>query len=357
MDVADAFAGMAVAKTTAIRAGLVEGMLRRATPLEAKYLLKLMLGDMRIGVKQSLVEEAIAAAAGAPVEAVRRAVMLEADLAGAVRRAFAGTLDEARMRLFHPLGFMLASPVETPEEAVERFAEKPAKVKKGRKKKGAGTEEDVESSVEGAEATTGPSTRVAHMVQDDNSVETRSPSIEAFLEDKYDGMRAQVHCGDSGQPGRVAIYSRNREDVTESFPELEEAFAQVQPEHDGALIFDGEILGWDLTQARALPFAVLGQRIGRKRVSNEWRQLVPVVFMAFDLMYAGGDLLLELPLRERRNWLEAVVERLVERAVSPLIVDERARDPQAVLFAAAESKAVERLMISPLASGGVDGRY
>ncbi len=140
MEVADAFAGMAVAKTTAIRAGLVEGMLRRATPLEAKYLLKLMLGDMRIGVKQSLVEEAIAVAAGVAVEAVRRAVMLEADLAGAVRRAFAGTLGEARMRLFHPLGFMLASPVETPEEAVERFTEKPVKevaatVKKGRRQR------------------------------------------------------------------------------------------------------------------------------------------------------------------------------------------------------------------------------
>src|ERR1700678_2406302 len=137
-DVADAFAGMAVAKTTAIRAALVEGMLRKATPLEAKYLLKLMLGDMRIGVKQSLVEEAIAVAANASVEAVRRAVMLEADLAGAVRRAFAGKLGEARMRLFHPLGFMLASPVETPEEAVERFTEKPAKEKKPVAKRGEG---------------------------------------------------------------------------------------------------------------------------------------------------------------------------------------------------------------------------
>ena len=127
-EVSEAFARMAVAKTTAIRAALVEGLLRRATPLEAKYLLKLMLGDMRIGVKQSLVEEAIAAAAGATVEAVRRAVMLEADLSGATERAFAGTLSEARMRLFHPLGFMLASPVETPEEAVERFTEKPVKV-------------------------------------------------------------------------------------------------------------------------------------------------------------------------------------------------------------------------------------
>ena len=356
-------------------------MLRRANPLEAKYLLKLMLGDMRIGVKQSLVEEAIAVAAGVSVEAVRRAVMLEADLAGAVRRAFVGTLDEARMRLFHPLGFMLASPVETPEEAVERFTEKPAKeiaatAKKGRKKK----DDEVELPVEveeadvrtTASATAGPfdklragsSTRAARIAQDDSSVDhdegnsvdavedssvgvVEGKRVEAFLEDKYDGMRAQVHCGDAGQPGRVAIYSRNREDVTESFPELEEAFARVRPQVDGALIFDGEILGWDLAAARALPFAMLGQRIGRKKVSNGWRQQVPVVFMAFDLMYAGGELLLEVPLRERRNRLEAVVEQLVERAVSPVMVDERARDSQAVLFAAAESEAVERLMISP----------
>src|SRR5215469_16147787 len=121
-EVAEAFAGMAVAKTTAIRAGLVEELLQRAGPLEAKYLLKLMIGDMRIGVKQSLVEEAIAAAAEVPVSAVRNAVMLEADLSAAVRRAFAGTLKEARMRLFHPLGFMLASSVESPAEAVERFS-------------------------------------------------------------------------------------------------------------------------------------------------------------------------------------------------------------------------------------------
>ena len=174
-DVAEAFAAMAVAKTTAARAGLVEELLRRASPLEVKYLLKLMLGDMRIGVKQSLVEEAIAVAADVEVAAVRNAVMLEADLAGAVRRAFAGTLGEARMRLFHPLGFMLASPVDSPEEAVARFS-KDKDLPDGENNGGA--------------------------------------EIAAFLEDKYDGMRAQVHCGDAARPGRVAIYSRNREDVT-----------------------------------------------------------------------------------------------------------------------------------------------
>jgi DNA ligase-1 len=403
-EVAAAFAGMAGAKTTAVRAGLVEGMLRRASALEAKYLLKLMLGDMRIGVKQSLVEEAIAVAAGAPVESVRRAVMLEADLASAVRRAFAGTLGEARMRLFHPLGFMLASPVETPEEAVERFSGKPvkapvAKGKKARKKKTDESlrqaleadperEAEVAMAVEAAGEAMGETASVPQTLDADaeefadapmvDVVETHLPeagpfdefgesygasdsevgragvdggaasaAVEAFLEDKYDGMRAQVHCGDAGQPGRVAIYSRNREDVTESFPELEEAFARVGAEADGGLIFDGEILGWDLAQGRALPFAVLGTRIGRKRVSNEMRAQVPVVFMAFDLMYAGGELLLERSLRERRNRLEAVVEELGERVVSPVIVDERARDSQGVLFTGEVSHGVERLMISP----------
>jgi len=384
-EVAEAFSGMAVAKTTAIRASLVEGLLRRATPLEAKYLLKLMLGDMRIGVKQSLVEEAIAVAAAAPVEAVRNAVMLEADLAVAVRRAFAGTLAEARMRLFHPLGFMLASPVDTPEEAGERFTEKPAKapaVKKEKPRKGkkAQAEEralkldpdretevavavEAESEIPGEDfapqsqdvaaeefADAPPLDVIAAEPQDpDNTTPslTNTQAVEAFLEDKYDGMRAQVHCGDATQPGRVAIYSRNREDVTASFPELEEAFAKVLPEQDGPLIFDGEILGWDLAAARALPFAVLGTRIGRKKVSNEMREQVPVIFMAFDLMYAGGELLLDLPLRDRRNRLEAVAEDLVERVVSPVIIDERARNSQAVLFAGPESAAVERLMISP----------
>jgi DNA ligase-1 len=340
-EVNDAFAAMAVAKTTAIRAGLVEMLLGRATALEAKYLIKLMLGDMRIGVKQSLVEEAIAVAAGVSVAGVRHAVMLEADLAAAVGRAFAGTLGEARMRLFHPLGFMLASPVETPEEAVERFTERPGSAK-GRGK----------GEIRGSLHCEADGEAVRPSGRDDvffyGGGEAR---IEAFLEDKYDGMRAQVHCGDPAQPGRVAIYSRNREEVTESFPELEEAFARVGAAGVGAgvgpMILDGEILGWDLAQARALPFAVLSQRIGRRRVESALRGQIPVIFMAFDLMVGEGELLLHHPLRERRNRLEAVVERLVETVRSPVMVDERAREAQAVLFAAEEGEAVARLLLAP----------
>jgi DNA ligase-1 len=317
-EVAAAFGVMAVARTTAVRADAVERLLRRAGALEAKYLLKLMLGDMRIGVKQSLIEEAIGVAAGADVVAVRHAVMLEADLGRVVERAFAGTLGEARMRLFHPLGFMLASPVETPEEAVERFTSKPGRAV-------------------GAAGEAGPSASP----QDDKPID-----IQAFLEDKYDGMRAQVHCGDAEEPGRVAVYSRNREDITQSFPEIAEAFREVSE----PLILDGELLGWNVAEGKALPFSVLGQRIGRKRVDGAMRRQVPVVFMAFDLLYEGGELVLPLPLRERRARLEAAVERLRPVTVAGWDAPVKPK-AQAGLFDGEEETAVEaplqRLMLSP----------
>ena len=289
---------MAAARNTAARSALVEAMLRRASPLEAKYLLKLTLGDMRIGVKQSLIEEAIAIAALAEVAAVRHAVMLEADLARVVRMSFEGSLDAARMRLFHPLGFMLASPVETPEEAEARFT-------------GKTTPEDAATA-----------------------------EVHALLEDKFDGIRAQLHFGDASQPERVAIYSRTREEITESFPEIAEAFRNGA----GPMILDGEILAWDLAERKALPFARLGQRIGRKRVEDALRRQTPVVFMAFDILFEGEELLLDRPLRERRARLEQAVARLRETAVSPLV----AEPAQAGLFAPAEAaEPVARLRLSP----------
>ncbi len=347
-EVRSVFAGMAAAGTTKERAELLDGVLGRMAAVEVKYLLKLMLGDMRIGVKGSLVEEAIAEASGAAVGAVRHAVMLEADLAGAVRRAFEGTLAETRMRLFHPLGFMLASPVETPEEAVERFTAKPKKVTKPKVRKvrsrKAGSGEAVEPAVTqeadpeafrevpvldtiplpgeseaDAELSDAAVARSAAEVQE-------SLEVQAFLEDKYDGMRAQVHCADGTQPGRVAIYSRNREDVTESFPELAEALARVGDR--GGLILDGEILGWDFAEGRALPFAVMAQRIGRKRVDNALRREVPAVLMVFDVLYSEGELRLEEPLRERRRRLEAAVEAMRGAARAPLELPEAPRAPK-----------------------------
>lgn len=320
-DVTQAMAAAATAKTTAMRQNTLQQLLTRATPIEAKYLVKLMLGDMRIGVKQSLVEEAIASAAEVAVADVRHAVMLEADLARATAMAFAKSLHEARMKLFHPLGFMLASPVDTPEEAVKRFAAIPE-------------EADVTVDVHEVNADLPIPASVA---EEENAIH-----IQAQIEDKYDGMRVQLHCGDATQPGRVALYSRNREDVTASYPEIAEAFAKI----DEQLILDGELLAWDVNQQRALPFTVLAPRIGRKRVDNDVRRGTPVVFMAFDLLYADGALKLDLPLRARRSRLEALAERFAPVATSPLELPSRA---ETGLFATAETAAqIQRLHLAPV---------
>jgi DNA ligase-1 len=280
-DVAAIFEAIAKAGKPAVKQQITLDLLERATPLEAKYLIKIILGDMRTGIKVSLVEEAIAAAYSAPIGDVRRARMLNGNLPEVLALAATSSLAEARMELFHPLGFMLASPVETVEEALERF------------------------SCEVAEETKSSSPAVA---RPDEPLD--EPLIrEAQLEDKYDGVRAQIHCGSPDYPGRVALFSRSREDMTASFPEIVEAFAGVQE----PLVLDGEILAWRRDsiseEGRALPFSSLQARLGRKRVTAEMRESVPVVFMAFDVLYAAGEMTMERPLKQRRAVLEGLVER------------------------------------------------
>jgi DNA ligase-1 len=268
-DVAEAFAAIAALSKPAAKEQITLNLLGRATPLEAKYLNKIILGDMRTGIKVSLVEEAIAAAYGVPIAEVRRARMLNGNLPQVLELAASGRLAEAEMKLFHPLGFMLASPVETVEEALKRFSTEVA-------------EEGLQGPVTG------------------------EPVIkEAQLEDKYDGVRAQIHCGAPEHPGRVALYSRSRDDMTASFPELVEAFAGF----DRPLILDGEILAWNPETGRALPFSSLQARLGRKRVTAEMRTSIPVVFMAFDVLYAGGVMTMEKPLQERRRMLEELIQQ------------------------------------------------
>lgn len=312
--VAEAFAAIPAARTTAQRQALLTGLLERCSPVEAKYLVKLISGDMRIGVKQALIEEAIAVATEQPLADVRNAVMLEADLACATIMAFAGTLRQARMRLFHPLGFMLASPVDTPEEAVKRFASKPDAAE------AAGISAPPESRAEPEPHARAEDEYALDDAEQEHAV-LQAIHLDAQVEDKFDGMRVQLHCGSADDPGRVALYSRNREDVTASYPEIVEAFAQMNESviSDGSgVILDGELLAWDVRNERALPFAVLSPRIGRKKVTNAVRSGTPVVYMAFDVLFAHGELLLDLPLRERRRRLEALAQRVQAVTLSPL---------------------------------------
>ena len=293
-------AEIAGARGPAAKLRVLAALLARCAAQECKYVLKLISGDMRIGVKASLVEDAIAAAFEREIGAVRHAGMLLGSLPEVVERAAAGTLGEAAMRLFHPLGFMLASPVDGVDEAIARFAEEIA-AEHGEN----ATSDEAPALLKGAGADiAGAEAAAASASETVKDVAPEQALREAQLEDKYDGMRAQLHAGDPREPGRVGLFSRNREDLRAAFPELVEAFAAL-PE---AAILDGEILAWaptaDGTPARALPFASLQQRLGRKQVSPEMRRKIPVVFMAFDLLYADGRLWLDEPLATRRGRLE-----------------------------------------------------
>jgi DNA ligase-1 len=268
LEVAVTFRQIAAARGPTAKAAIVRDLIARATPLEAKYIVKIMTGDLRIGLKESLVEDAIARAYGATLTEVQRANMLLGDIGETVRLASQGRLSQAQMRLFHPLGFMLASPIESPEEGLSYFA-------------------------------------------------------DAAVEDKYDGIRAQAHVAG----GEVKFFSRTRDEITESFPELPGALAGLPQD----AILDGEIVAWeypkDLSETqqvvdeaasevseqkavnlgRARPFSVLQQRLGRKKVSDKMLREVPVAFLAFDVLYAGGELVMDRPLRERAGILDALL--------------------------------------------------
>jgi DNA ligase-1 len=287
IEVEEFFRKIAAARGPAAKAALVSDLFSHATALEVKYLVKIMTGDMRIGLKESLVEEAVARSYGGTLAEVQRANMLVGDIGETLRLAARGALGEAHIRMFHPLGFMLASPAESAEEALGYFE-------------------------------------------------------QASVEDKYDGIRAQAHV--SG--GEVRFFSRTRDEITESFPELPAALAGLPQD----AILDGEIIAWSYSEegaGRALPFSALQQRLGRKKVSAELMRRVPVVYLAFDLLYAGEELLLERPLRERMQILD---ELLAAEKVTHHRGTEAQRKPGsqgAFLFGKDEGPVVERVIRAP----------
>ena len=322
-DVQAAFRQIAAARGPAAKVALVRQLLSQVTPLEAKYIVKIMTGDLRIGLKESLVEEAIAKAYGGTLREVQRANLLLGDIGETLQLAASGRLHDARMRLFHPFGFMLASPAESAEAALSYFE-------------------------------------------------------NVWVEDKYDGIRAQAHC--SG--GEVRFFSRTRDEITESFPELPEALSGLPRD----AILDGEIVAWSYLAAesgeigRALPFSALQQRLGRKKVSEELVRKVPAVYLVFDILYAGGELLIDRPLRERAAILDDLLAaprslekprppgdqgRLALESVEPMTPAQvlrapvfRASSPQELdaLFEAAQARGNEGLMIKDPASVYMPGR-
>ncbi len=270
---------------------LLRKTLSRLSGLEAKYLVKLLVGDLRIGLKEGLVEDSIARAFEKSLAEVSQANMMLGDIGETAVRARLSGLQAISMRLFHPLKFMLAT-------AAADLA-------------------DIARTMPG----------------------------EFYVEDKFDGIRAQAHV----KEGRVALYSRTMDEISHRFPELCAPLAKLSTD----AIIDGEIV-----PARGeliLPFAELQKRLGRKTVSEELLSSTPVVLVAYDLLYASGRMLINEPLEERRKLLEGLVTgqgslRLsgAKRMTEVAVLDEE--------FDAARTRGNEGLMIKDPRSSYKPGR-
>jgi DNA ligase-1 len=255
----------------------------------ARFVVKILLSEFRIGLQEGLVEAAIARAFGRKVQAVRKANMFTGDIGSAALLARADALESTKLTLFHPFAFMLAQPEEDPEEIVAALG------------------------------------------------------VGALADDKYDGIRAQIHTDGT----TVRIYTRTLDEVTHRFPEIADGALRL----GASAILDGEIVAFN---ERILPFAVIQKRLGRRAVSAQLLADAPVVFFAFDLLALEGEPLFETPLRDRLNKLRQLpLGGTIRQSDQTVIRGGRHVDE---LFDAARARANEGLVVKDPASVYTPGR-
>jgi DNA ligase-1 len=292
-EVAAAFEEIRAARSPAGKQERLAELLSRLDPAAARYVVKVLSVELRIGLQEGLVEAAIARAFDVPLATVRRVHMVTGDVGETAVRCRTGQLDvDGGATLFQPLRFMLATPVETPEEVFQRMS-----------------------------------------------------TATVWTEEKYDGVRCQLH---RDRQGRCELYSRDLKETTRAFPEVAEGAAAIQHE----LVLDGEVLAW--RGDRVLPFFDLQRRLGRKLVSDKLRAEVPVVFVAFDLLHLDGEVVMDRPLEERRR----LMEQLGLEWPFLLARLETAHEPADVerIFRETRDRGNEGLMVKDPASSYTPGR-
>jgi DNA ligase-1 len=301
LEVRAAFDAIEAASGTAAKALILEALLARSSSPTAAGIVRVLTGELRIGLREGLLEAAIALAFDRPLEAVKRAGMLTGDVGRTATLARGDQLAEASLALFHPLKFMLASPAEDAAEIMARLG----------------------------------------------------PTV--WVEDKYDGIRVQLH-----RSGRdVRLFSRDLHDVSGQFPEVVDGARGL----GWAGILDGEILAWK--DGTVLPFLQLQARLGRKRPSARILAEVPVIFVAWDALALEGEgdgvmrALLDEPLAERRRRLEALdlppAGEGGRFALSHLVSVDSV-DGLETAFAGARARRNEGLMVKDPASRYTPGR-
>ncbi len=242
-DVARLFDALASTGKREAKRALLDDAFSKTTPLETKYLAKAFHSSLRVGAQGGVLEGAIARAFKRPLESVRAAAAIVNDPGIVALLARDDRLGEARVEIGRPVAYMLATPLESIASEID-------------------------------------------------------PALHV-VEDKIDGVRAQVHKhGDE-----VAIFARGLERVTAAYPEVVEAFRDVH----GSIALDGELVAVGEGK-RPRPFLALQSRLRRIAPSRELMNEVPVAFFAYDLLADDDGDHLALPWKERRARLEAWAE-------------------------------------------------
>jgi len=290
-----AWRAMAETSSTDARVAAMTRTLAAATAEEARFIGRIAARELRVGLREGLLEEAIAAAFDRPVEAVRRASMLLGEPGATAVLARDDRLAGAALMLGSPIRCMLATPVADADEVMRRVG------------------------------------------------------AEAWIEDKYDGIRAQLHLAPGAGP---RLFSRDLNDVTAAFPEVAEAAASL----GHTLVIDGELVPY--RAGSVLDFASLQTRLGRVRPSAELIAEVPVALVAFDLLHLDGRDLLETPLRDRRAALDSLnlPERTGGRFLTSLLSRATTAGEVEAHFDDARERRNEGLMIKDPASVYHPGR-
>jgi DNA ligase 1 len=243
-EVSERFSAIQGSSGPVAKATLLTDWLRTIDPECGSYIVRILTGDLRIGLKEGLLEEAIAAAFGVSLEQVKEVNMLTGDIGETAQLAKTDRLSTANLTFFRPVRSMLAIPE--------------------------------------------PSAKAVW-----NRVQSEFTAQTALAEAKYDGIRAQLH----GTSDRTELFSRDLRNLSDEFPEL----AALRFDED--LILDGEVVAFG--PDRKLSFFDLQRRLGRKRTLDLFEtEDVPVLYMAFDLLRSNGETLLKVPLSERRRRLD-----------------------------------------------------
>ena len=247
---------------------ILVGLFANSSPIEAKYLAKIIASELRIGVVEGLLEHAIASAFNKDYSAVEDAYLACNNLADVALQAKYNRLDTIIARPSKPIAFMLA-------DTLSRI---------------------------------------------DSLKEYPKPLI---VEYKYDGVRAQVHKYNSN----VKIFSRGLEDISKQFPEIVE---EVKSIITNDAILDGEIVAFK--DGKMLAFNILQRRLGRKDYyyyddgSGNLKDIIEVKYIAFDILYYNGEILLKEPLIKRKELLSEAISinnKEVEVAWYTLAYDEQ----------------------------------